>query len=109
MDYNIQGRRTGRGAFTDAVIIVDNQIREPDYEENSRTGNHWEKIWYDLPVGATIFYVDITNSGKEYRSIEAIVDDQDEPVIRAEWERGRWSGDMADEAPELWAQFGSGA
>ena len=109
MDYNVQGRSTSRGAFTDAVIIINNQIREPDYEESSRTGNHWEKAWYNLPVGATIFYVDVTNSGKEYRSIEAVVSGQNEAAVRAEWERGRWFGDMADEAPELWAQFGPDA
>jgi len=106
MDYEIEGRSTGRGAFTDAIVVVDGKVREPDYEESSRTGNHWKKMWYDLPVGATIFYVDVTNSGKEYRSIEAVVHGQDEAVVRAEWERGRWS-DMA-EASELWAQFGPG-
>jgi len=106
MDYEVSGRSTGRGAFTDANILFPGEakVKSPDHEERSRTGNHWEKTWYNLPEGTMLLYIDITNSGKEYRSVEFL--HNGEFKVRAWWKKGKWQEDTLGMAADLWRNFG---
>lgn len=54
MKIIIQGRSTGRGAFTSAGFPKVNM---------SKTGNHWEEV-LEGEVGDEFMLTDITNSGK---------------------------------------------
>ena len=106
MDYTVEGRSTGRGAFTDATVLLPGAglTKEPDHREASRTGNHWTTRWNDLPEGTIIFNIDITNSGKEHRSIETL--HGDELKLRACFEHGKWQRDDYGNANDLWRNFG---
>lgn len=69
--FEIEGRSTGSGAFTDAVIIrPDGSEYEPDHKESSRTGNHWTSWWYDSLDDCLILVTDISNSGKDRSYIQ---------------------------------------
>lgn len=51
--FSIDGRSTGRGAFTDATIIrPDGSEYEPERTETSRTGKHWtsDGRWWTHPA-----------------------------------------------------------
>jgi len=64
--FEIEGRSTGRGAFTGAVVIrPDGQELPPDRRESSRTGNHWTSSWYQPIDDCLILVEDISNSGKD--------------------------------------------
>lgn len=61
--FSIDGRRTRKGAYTDAVVIrPDGSVYPPDGHEPSPT--HWVSRWRDVR-GCLVLVTDITNSGKD--------------------------------------------
>ena len=63
-----QGRDTKKGAYTQYHIFSLRSKREihPHRTEQSKTGHHWDDIWYLFPARYFISYIDITNSGKHH-------------------------------------------
>lgn len=65
-NFGIETRSTGRGAYTNAMVIdPDGTVIEPDRVESSRTGNHGWKGWYGPLVDCLILVDDYSNSGKD--------------------------------------------
>ena len=64
----LHGRSTGMGAYTQQYLYSIRQKRrlEPHHTESSRTGNHWEDVYFLLPGKYFIAIKDISNSGKHY-------------------------------------------
>ena len=64
----LPGRSTGMGAYTQQYLYSIRQQKrlEPHRTESSRTGNHWDDIYYLLPGKYFIAIRDISNSGKHY-------------------------------------------
>ena len=62
----MEGRRTGKGAYTQTVIFSIRQKKEiqPHKVEHSRTGNHWTNTWFLFPGKYILSKKDISNSGK---------------------------------------------
>ncbi len=63
---SLPGRSTGMGAYTQHYLysIRQRKLLEPHHTETSRTGNHWDDIYYLLPGKYFLAIKDITNSGK---------------------------------------------
>ena len=64
----LHGRSTGMGAYTQQFLYSIRQRKrlKPHHTERSRTGNHWEDIYYLFPGKYYIAIKDISNSGKHY-------------------------------------------
>ena len=64
----LAGRSTGMGAYTQHYLYSIRQQKrlKPHRTESSRTGNHWDDIYYLLPGKYFIAIRDISNSGKHY-------------------------------------------
>ena len=65
---SLPGRSTGMGAYTQHYLYSIRQRKrlEPHHTEFSRTGNHWEDIYYLLPGKYFLAIKDISNSRKHY-------------------------------------------
>ena len=65
---SLSGRSTGMGAYTQQYLYSIRQQKrlEPHHTEWSRTGRHWEDIYYLLPGKYFLAIKDISNSGKHY-------------------------------------------
>ncbi len=65
---SLPGRSTGMGAYTQHYLYSIRQQKrlEPHRTEWSRTGRHWEDIYYLLPGKYFLAIKDISNSGKHY-------------------------------------------
>ncbi|MHC1623472.1 MAG: hypothetical protein ACXQTR_02635 [Candidatus Methanospirareceae archaeon] len=48
--YEISGKSTGVGAFEDGSIVG----MEPSYVEESKTGNHWTRVYHNVPEKAIV-------------------------------------------------------
>lgn len=64
MRIEIQGKSTGVGAHADGFIIG----HEPDRTESSKTGNHWTRIYKDVPENAIEIEYGHSARGAPYRS-----------------------------------------
>jgi len=64
----LAGRSTGMGAFTQHYLYSIRQQKqlEPHHTESSRTGRHWDDIYYLLPGKYFLAIKDISNSGRHY-------------------------------------------
>lgn len=63
MELKISGKSTGVGAYDDGLVIG----RNPDRTETSRTGNHWEYEYKNIPNDAIIIYFGNNRNGTPYR------------------------------------------
>jgi len=64
----LSGRSTGMGAYTQYYLYSIRQQKrlKPHRTEWSRTGRHWDDIYYLLPGKYFLAIKDISNSGKHY-------------------------------------------
>jgi len=64
----LPGRSTGMGAYTQHYLYSIRQKKrlEPHHTESSRTGRHWDDIYYLLPGKYFLAIKDISNSGRHY-------------------------------------------
>lgn len=63
MRVEINGKSTGVGAFADGFIVG----YEPNYTENSKTGNHWTHVYKDVPEKSIQVEFGNSRSGRPYR------------------------------------------
>ena len=65
MRVEIDGKETGVGAFADGFVIG----YEPDYTDESRTGNHWTHIYKNVSPDAIIVEFGYSRGGRPWRSV----------------------------------------
>lgn len=89
MRYEISGKSTGVGAYEDGLVMGHN----PDYTDQSKTGNHWTHVYKDVPEKAIVVLFGHSRSGVPHRSVIHVdgtpvsEDEMKEVVLVDEWNR----------------------
>jgi hypothetical protein len=100
-------RRTGMGAITRAVVVVNGKVVQPIRSRRSRTGNHGEDHYCLLPEEwkkSWIVVLEQSNSGRRYIHFENVPENAAKAIEEA-WVSGASVNAIMQLARMLYQQY----